>query len=305
MTVNVGMFIPREVTGASSPVLRGALAKMEREGLDHVCAVDHVSFHSGWGQDGLMEAMALAMLNESLPVYVGVYLLALRQPVTVARQLAQFALRAPGRLTLGIGVGGEDRREVAMCGVDPRTRGRRTDECMEVIRALMGGDRVSYRGRFFGIEDAKISPAPVPAVPLVVGGRDPRVLERAGRLGDGWLGIWSTPEKFAERLAAVHAAAAAAGRTDVEWEHGMQIWCGLGSTPERARQHVAPAMEDMYRTPFERFARYTPCGTPAEVAAYLKPYVSAGCGTFNLTAPTEHWEESVEGLAEVRRLLNG
>ncbi|MFN0146335.1 MAG: LLM class flavin-dependent oxidoreductase, partial [Dehalococcoidia bacterium] len=59
-----------------------------------------------------------------------------------------------------------------------------------------------------------------------------------------------------------------------------------------------------YRTPFERFARYTPCGTPAEVAGYLKPYVAAGCSTLNLTAPAEHWEEAVEGLAEVRRLLN-
>ena len=96
-------------------------------GLDHLFVADHVSFHVGSGMDGLINAATLTSIDPRLRVVVGVYLLALRHPVAVARQLATIAESAPGQLVLGVGIGGEDRNEIAMCGIDPRTRGRRTD----------------------------------------------------------------------------------------------------------------------------------------------------------------------------------
>jgi len=95
------------------------VARIVDAGLDHVFVADHVSFHVGMGMDGLINAATLTALDERLKVCVGVYLLALRHPVTVARQLATLAESAPGQLLLGVGVGGEDRNEIAMCGVDP------------------------------------------------------------------------------------------------------------------------------------------------------------------------------------------
>ncbi len=305
MSVRVGMFLPRELGAAGAGEVRGALARMERAGLDHVGILDHVSFHTGWGQDGLVEAGMLSMLTERMPVYVGVYLLALRHPIPVARQIAQIAGRAPGRLILGVGVGGEDRHEVEVCGVDPTTRGRRTDECMQILRGVASGEEFSFSGEFFELDRVRIIPPPPEAVPLIVGGRDARALRRAGCLGDGWLGIWSTPEKYAERLATVEAEADGAGRTGVAWQHGLQPWVGFGDDPERAREHVGRAMEGLYRIPFERFERYTPYGTPEQVAEYLRPFVAAGCGTLNVSAQAASWEEAVESLGEVRRLLNG
>ena len=70
-------------------------------------------------------AAVLAALHPTLPVHTGVYLLPLRHPVLVARQIADLGRVAPGRLVFGVGIGGEDRHEVAICGVDPATRGRR------------------------------------------------------------------------------------------------------------------------------------------------------------------------------------
>ena len=78
-------------------------------------------------------------LPPRLPVYNGVYLLPLRHPVLVARQLADIDRIAPGRLIFGVGVGGEDRREVAICGVDPATRGQRMNECLAIVRQLLTG----------------------------------------------------------------------------------------------------------------------------------------------------------------------
>ena len=126
------------------------------------------------------------------------YLLALRHPMVAARQIATLAEAVPGRLTVGIGVGGDDRREVEVCDVDPSTRGRRTDAALGIVRALLAGETVDGDGEFFGFRDGRIRPVPDPGVPLLVGGRSDAALARAGRLGDGWLAAWCSPRRFAE-----------------------------------------------------------------------------------------------------------
>src|SRR5689334_8753532 len=145
-TLRLGAFPPLQgpmPTPETIPVFVRAAA---RAGLDHVCTADHVSFFVGAGADGLLSATALAMADTTIPVYVAIYLLPLRHPTLVARQLADLEVLAPGRLILGVGIGGEDPHEYAVCGVDPRTRGRRMDECLQVLRALMSGKPVTFHG---------------------------------------------------------------------------------------------------------------------------------------------------------------
>jgi alkanesulfonate monooxygenase SsuD/methylene tetrahydromethanopterin reductase-like flavin-dependent oxidoreductase (luciferase family) len=119
--IRVGLFTEALETSAAT------LARVADAGIDHLCVGDHVSFFVGAGSDGLISATALLAQQTALPVYVALYLLPLRHPVPVARQLATIAQLAPGRLTLGVGVGGEDRHEIEVCGVDPSTRGLRMD----------------------------------------------------------------------------------------------------------------------------------------------------------------------------------
>ena len=90
-----------------------------------------------------------AEVTRSLTFGTGVYLLPLRHPVLVARQLADLSQIAPGRLTFGVGIGGEDRHEVSICGVDPATRGRRMNECLTAVRQLMTGKPVTMHNAFF------------------------------------------------------------------------------------------------------------------------------------------------------------
>src|SRR6516165_9602572 len=116
--------------------------------------------------DRLEQAPALTMLHPALPIYTGVYLLPLRHPVLVARQLADIARIAPGRLVFGTGIGGEDRHEVSACGVDPASRGRRMDECLTVVRQLMNGKAVTFHGAFFDLDDVAIAPAPTGPIPV-------------------------------------------------------------------------------------------------------------------------------------------
>ena len=139
-------------------------------------------------------------------------------------------------------------------------------------------------------------------MPIVVGGRSLAALRRAGTLGDGWLGVWVTPERWAASVDEVEAAAAAAGRSDVAWRHGLQVWCGFGPRGV-ARTAVSAAMEDLYRLPFDRFERYVPVGTPADAAAALAPYLEAGCRDFNIVPVASSVDEGVTAVAEVRTLL--
>jgi alkanesulfonate monooxygenase SsuD/methylene tetrahydromethanopterin reductase-like flavin-dependent oxidoreductase (luciferase family) len=278
------------------------LAALASAGLDHVATADHVSFRVGAGRDGLIDAAAL-LASGDLPVYVGLYLLALRHPVLVARQLSTLSEDAPGRLVLGVGVGGEDRHEVEVCGVDPRTRGRRMDECLTVLRALLAGEPVTHRGPFFDLDEALVLPPPSVPVPIVVGGRSDAALGRAARFGDGWLGIWVSPRRYAEVVSRIADLAAEAGRADVAWRHGLNVWCGLGEDPAEGSKHLAAGMSAMYGLPFEAFERWSPSGSAEDVAAFLAPYVDAGARDLNLICPGPDRAAVLTRVAEVRRLL--
>lgn len=278
------------------------LAALASAGLDHVVTADHVSFRVGAGRDGLIDAAGLLAAGP-LPVYVGLYLLALRHPVLVARQLSTLAEAAPGRLVLGVGLGGEDRHEVELCGVDPRTRGHRMDACLSVLRGLLTGAPVTHRDGFFDLDRALILPAPSAPVPLVVGGRSDAALVRAARFGDGWLGIWVSARRYAEVVSRIADLAAEAGRGAVPWRHGLNVWCGLGVDRAEGREHLAAGMTAMYGLPFEAFERWSPSGSAEEVAAFLAPYVDAGVRDLNLICPGPDRAAVLARVAEVRRLL--
>lgn len=236
-------------------------------------------------------------------MHLGVYLLPLRHPVLVARQLSDLAQLAPGRLVLGVGVGGEDRHEYAVCNVDPATRGRRCDESLTLLRALLAGEAVTSAGEFFPLEDARVAPAPTEPVPVLVGGRSDAAVRRAARLGDGWMGIWVSARRWAQVLEQVDSEAAAVGRNDVQWRHEMQAWVGFGASKEQARERLAREMQAFYGIPFESFERYSPYGHPADVAEALSAYVEAGCRSFNLIPGGVPDDEAADAVAEVRRLL--
>jgi alkanesulfonate monooxygenase SsuD/methylene tetrahydromethanopterin reductase-like flavin-dependent oxidoreductase (luciferase family) len=272
-------------------------------GLDGVLQADHVSFRDGWGLDAIVMMAGLSAAHPSIGLHIGVYLLPLRHPVVVARSLATLAQLAPGRVVFGIGIGGEDRHEVEVCGVDPRTRGRRCDESLQVLRALLTGVELTHHGTFFDLDACRIVPAPDPPIPIVVGGRSDAAIRRAGRHGDGWLGAWCSPRRFADAIAQCDEHASRAGRGEVAWRHKLQPWVGLAADRAEARQHVASAMERFYGLPFEAFERYTPFGTPAQVAEHLSAYVDVGVREFDLSVCAPDPEEGLMMAGEVKRLL--
>lgn len=301
--VRVGITPPDAMMRAPLAEKRALAASIADGGIDHIFFADHVSFHGGRGMDALVQASSLAMLDERLEMHLGVYLLALRHPMVVARQLSTASELAPGRISFGVGVGGEDRHESEVCGIDPSTRGRRTDESLTILRRLLDGESVDHRGEFYTLEDARIVPIPDPPIPIVIGGRSDAAVRRTGRFGEGWLGSWVSPRRFAQAVEMSADIAVGEGRV-VNWRHGLQAWCGVGKDRAEARERVAKGMESFYRLPFEAFEKYTPYGTPDEIAEFFRGYTEVGCTSFNLAPMAGSSREGVEAIAEVKAALS-
>ena len=300
MTLKFGLATPSNLWSLDWSQRQQTLSGIVASGFDHIFMADHVSFRDGSGTDGFVEVASLSQLNPDIGVMISIYLLPLRHPLPVARQLASMARIAPGRMIFGVGIGGEDRHELEVCGVDPKRRGVRANESLEIIKGLLSGDSVTFYGREFSVADAVIKPKPRIPIPVLVGGRSDAALTRAAKFSEGWIGVWCSSERFRNAINIVDAEAEEYGRSNVDWCHGYQPWVGLDAKDsKKAFESVKRGMENFYRIPFEKFERYTPSGTPTEVAEKLAPYVEAGCKVFNLKVCSQDAEEEVELGAEL------
>jgi alkanesulfonate monooxygenase SsuD/methylene tetrahydromethanopterin reductase-like flavin-dependent oxidoreductase (luciferase family) len=168
------------------------------------------------------------------------------------------------------------------------------DESLAVLRGLLAGESVTFHGQFFPLEEVTVARQDRTPVPILVGGRSDAALRRAGCFGEGWLGVWVSPRRFAEATARVEEAGAGEGR-DVAWQHAIQVWCGFADRRESARPLLAQAMESLYARPFADFERWSPLGTADDVAAALAPFVDGGCRDVNLIAVAADPDEASIG----------
>lgn len=264
--------------------LLGAVELAEALGFDSVWLGDHVLWYVP-SPDPIPLLGAIAARTSRVRLGTAVLLAALRPPVLVAKTGATLDHLSGGRFVLGVGIGGENPAEFAAAGVPLHQRSARLDEALRICKALWSADGpVTYAGRFTALEDAHFDLPPLTpgGPPVWVGGRAPRSLRRAGELGDGWLAFVVTPERFAAGWATVRGHAEAAGRAPDALTPGLQIWCALADSDEEARALIAPAIEAMYRVPFERFEQYTIYGTPDRWRQRIAEYAAAGVRHFNL-----------------------
>jgi probable F420-dependent oxidoreductase len=160
---------------------------------------------------------ALAAATTRLEFTTSIIALPLYSPVDMAKMMATLSVLSGQRVSLGIGVGWmED--EFRATGIDFPTRGKRTDEMIEVMRLLWTGDMVEFHGRFFDFPRMMTRPKPLGRVPLHVSGYSSVSMRRAVNAGDGWISGSTSQEKALEYLPKIRAAMAEAGRDDGTFE---------------------------------------------------------------------------------------
>ena len=198
MFANTGPF-----SGGPGAAMLGRAA--EAAGFDSVWTVEHIVYPEGYqstypyAPDGKMPGSGdnpipdplvwlayVAATTSELMLATGISLLPERHPITYAKEVATLDNMSGGRLQLGIGIGWL-KEEFEVLGVPWERRGPRTEEYMEVMRALSLAHSASFDGEFITFENMSSNPKPANgSVPITIGGHSPAAAERAGRVGDGF-----------------------------------------------------------------------------------------------------------------------
>jgi probable F420-dependent oxidoreductase len=242
----------------------------EEAGFDSLWAGDHISFHEPL-LDQTVALSVFAAHTDRIALGAGVVILPLRAPALVARTFASLDYLSGGRTILGVGVGGEHPKDFEAVGVPVRERGARTDEAMLALRALFSEPEASVAGRYYVFDGISINPRPVQpgGPPLWVGGRSDAALRRAARLGDGWIPLWVSPERYARGLDALRAEAN--GR---ELTPAVVLPSLVDGTVEEARLYLSRRYGSEFST--HAIERYCLTGSPAQCAERVAEYVEAG-----------------------------
>ncbi|TYB42330.1 TIGR03619 family F420-dependent LLM class oxidoreductase [Actinomadura chibensis] len=262
----------------------------DAHGFGYVAVCDHVAIpreHAPRMTTTWYDTVAtlgwLAGITRRVKLLSHVYVVAYRHPLLTAKAFATLDALSGGRAVLGVGAGHLE-GEFALLGVPFAERGRRTDEAVRAVRAKFADE--------WGGGDGGQRPRPVQpgGPPIWIGGSSPAAIDRAARLGDGWLPQGPPPEGTAAAVAALRARLAAAGRADAPFVvgGGMHVYVGVphDGVPERAVT-----------------------GEPEKIAALLRAEAELGVTHVQLSFPVRGHEELVDQIAafahEVMPLAGG
>jgi probable F420-dependent oxidoreductase len=249
----------------------------------------------------MVQLARLSALTERVRIGTSILLLPLYPPALVAKQIAELDRASGGRVSLGIGVGGEYEQEFRACGVPVKERGRRTDESIGLIRRLWTAEEISHPGPFYPMEQVRIHPAPTQpgGPPIIVAGRKDPAMVRAATLGDGWFPYLYSPRAYAESVTRIEAVAREAGRDLRRFEWMIFLFANVRDDPQVAKEELVAFLGGTYRQEFRQMIdRVAAAGTPADVAARAQEYVDLGVRHIVFAVPG-----SIDRLAVMQRLL--
>jgi probable F420-dependent oxidoreductase len=224
--MKIGVVFPQTEIGTDPSGIRDYAQAVEEIGYTHILAYDHVlgastknrpdwtgpytsdsTFHEVFVLFGY-----LAGLMKKVELVTGVLILPQRQTVLVAKQAAALDVLSGGRLRLGVGVGW-NKVEYEALGENFHNRGKRQEEQIALLRKLWTEPVVDFKGEYHTVPEAGIKPLPVQRpIPIWLGTSADAVLERVGRLGDGWFPQMPPNDKARELVEKLREYAAQAGR---------------------------------------------------------------------------------------------
>lgn len=275
-------------TGTAAGEFGAAVDLLERAGVDSLWLPEAVYSPRIDPVVGLTHALAR---TSKLKVGTGVMVLPGRDPVLVAKQLASLAALAPKRVLPVFGLKPARDAELPLFPVPQGRRAAVFDESLRLIRALLEQEEVTFDGEFFRVEGAGLGIRPVNRLDLWLGGKAPGALRRVGRLADGWLASFVTPEEARAGREAIQKAAAEAGR-EIEADHfGISLVVAEDGIPDALAASIAARTD---ADPSRLIA-----GSWRAARDLVAEYVDAGLSKFVLyPAGPEPIERFVENFVE-------
>lgn len=222
--MKIGVVFPQTEIGADPDVVAKFASTAESLGYDHLLAYDHVlgantASRPDWRgpytaesmfQEPLVLFSYLAGLTTTIELVTAVIILPQRQTALVAKQAACVDVLSKGRLRLGVGTGWNEVEYEAL-GANFHDRGLRSEEQIDLLRQLWRDDAISFTGEHHKITDAGLNPLPINRnIPIWLGGMAPQVIDRVGRLADGWFPFVN--KDLSTQIGQIQASARNAGR---------------------------------------------------------------------------------------------
>jgi probable F420-dependent oxidoreductase len=270
--VKLGICLPHYGRPIEPSRLVQLAARAEEVGLDSVWVTDHVIVPRDVSliyRSDMLDPLAvlpwLAGVTERIALGTSVIVLPYRSPLPVAKLLASVDVLSGGRLIVGVAVGWVE-GEFEALGIPFRERGRRTDEAIELFRAVWTQEYPEIKTATHRLSGVKASPMPLqkPRPPILVGGASDAAMRRAARLGDGWHASGMTPAVFRAGALAVANHWKDQGR-----EGQPQLSLRIPILIEGVHR---PAVDESLLG-----ARHVLRGSLANIARELRQYQSAGC----------------------------
>ena len=265
--------------------------RAESLGFDRVTTGEHV-MDGDPPRPTLLSIPAMAAAagaTRTLRVMTGIVIAPLYHPVMLAKLVATLDVISQGRLDFGIGISGQRNTEAEFEALDIplRTRGRRTDEMLEVMKRLWTEEQVSHQGRFFSFQDTTLLPQPSqkPHPPIWIAGRSDAAMRRAALQGDGWYPYLFTVRRLKSSNETIRQMAAEAGR-DLEGFHwGLNQPTAISENREEALGLAVTNVGQRYVTA-DRSAEdiaqaLCVTGTPQDCVRAVEERVEAGVRDFN------------------------
>ncbi|GAA4202102.1 LLM class flavin-dependent oxidoreductase [Microbispora amethystogenes] len=284
--MKVGVVLPSlEVQARDGIDLRVAARHAEAAGMDSVWLGDHLM--TGRPSLDIVAALATAAaVTDRISIGAGVFVPAIRPLAWAAKQVASLQHLSGGRLILGVGSGG-DARQWAAAEVDYAERGPRTDRALDLLPALLAGERVRI-----GAHNVELSPA-VTRPPIWVGNASPIAIRRAARAGDGWFPSLIPPAQVAA------GAARLAELADSPRDIAVGTTGALGDGVS-GRARIAAAIANAYGI---EAAGLPIVGSPDEAAHRLNEFRAAGATHVVMGFADGRWRDQCDLLAQSRHLL--
>lgn len=240
--MKIGITLPFIDIGGEPATVRDFAQAAEGLGYHHLGAPDHVlganvANRPDWGNrntskdlfhDPFVMFGFLAACTKTIGFSTQVLILAQRQTALVAKQVASLDVLSNGRFRLGIGIGWNP---VEFVGLNEnfKDRGQRSQEQVEVMKALWAQPHVTFKGKWHTIDDAGINPLPATrTVPIWFGGHEDVTLRRIAKWGDGWIMLAHTQGKVADaEFAKLRSYVKEAGRDPASV--GLEVWVSTGA----------------------------------------------------------------------------
>jgi alkanesulfonate monooxygenase SsuD/methylene tetrahydromethanopterin reductase-like flavin-dependent oxidoreductase (luciferase family) len=305
----VGVLLPTfdpTDSAKTPPVVRGAQL-IEESGFDGAWVGDHLACPAPL-LDAVTCLAAAAAVTSEIALGFSVMLLGLRPPAWTAKQLVTLDALAPGRLRLGVGVGGEFPEEFTAAGVPLAQRGRRLDETLELLPDLLTGRPVHYDGSVIKLEvsgpqhpERGLAPAISTLPPIYTAGRGEPALRRAAKYADFWMPMWLSPASIAKRLEPLAELAQTAGRPRPRLS--SLILVNADPDLDTAKREADGHLRAQYGMGLDRVEHWTGLGSAEAIAEQLAAYVEVGVEEFILMPLGRDPLTQIERLAEVKARL--